>query len=204
MNLVHPEVDRYLARLAEPSDPVLREMEKLGTERGFPIVGPQVGAMLEVLAAAIGARRVLELGSGFGYSAYWFARAVGPDGLVVLTEGSAQRAEEARVSMIGGRHTLRSSRTNNCLSKGNRDHVPAQRMSPLSDSGCAARLAEGRRTRPASYQYPLIPDPLDSMALTASFTAIVASTDTIISLSRRLPAACIFSVPSLVTRRQSG
>ncbi len=102
MDLVHPEVDRHLARLAEPSDPVLREMEALGTERGFPIVGPQVGAMLEVLATAIGARRVLELGSGFGYSAYWFARAVGPEGLVVLTEGSAEQAREARDFMERG------------------------------------------------------------------------------------------------------
>jgi predicted O-methyltransferase YrrM len=38
---------------------------------------------------------VLELGSGFGYSAYWFLRAVGIDGTVLLTEGSADRAREA-------------------------------------------------------------------------------------------------------------
>ena len=44
---------------------------------------------------SISARRVLELGSGFGYSALWFARAVGPDGRVVLTEYSPDRAAEA-------------------------------------------------------------------------------------------------------------
>jgi predicted O-methyltransferase YrrM len=95
MDLVHPEVDRYLAGIAAPSDPVLLEMEGLAAERGFPIVGPQVGRLLHVLASASGARRVLELGSGFGYSALWFARAVGPEGLVVLTEGSPERAREA-------------------------------------------------------------------------------------------------------------
>ncbi len=95
MDLVHPAVNRYLAALAEPSDPVLREMEALGAERDFPIVGPQVGRLLHVLAAATGARRVLELGSGFGYSAMWLAGAVGPDGLVILTEGSPERAREA-------------------------------------------------------------------------------------------------------------
>jgi predicted O-methyltransferase YrrM len=70
-------------------------MEALAAERGFPIVGPQVGRVLELLARAVGARRVLELGSGFGYSAWWFARAVGEGGEVVLTEGSAERAGEA-------------------------------------------------------------------------------------------------------------
>ena len=44
---------------------------------------------------AISARRIIELGSGFGYSAYWFARAVGPEGLVILTEVSTERAAEA-------------------------------------------------------------------------------------------------------------
>ncbi len=95
MDLVHPEVDRYLAARAAPSAPVLREMETLAAERGFPIVGPQVGRLLHVLASASGARRVLELGSGFGYSAMWFAGAVGPEGLVVLTEGSPENARAA-------------------------------------------------------------------------------------------------------------
>src|SRR5881394_515971 len=95
MDIVAPEVDRYLHELANPADPVLREMELLGAERDFPLVGPQVGRLLHVLALSCGARRVLELGSGFGYSAYWFARAVGPQGQVVLTERSAERAAEA-------------------------------------------------------------------------------------------------------------
>ncbi len=95
MDLVHPEIDRYLHALASPADPVLREMELLAAERSFPIVGPQVGAFLQVIASAMRARRVMEFGSGFGYSAYWFARAVGPEGLVVLTEGSSERAAEA-------------------------------------------------------------------------------------------------------------
>jgi predicted O-methyltransferase YrrM len=95
VDIVNPDVDRYLHELANPDDPVLREMELLAAERSFPIVGPQVGRLLHVLARAIDARRVVELGSGFGYSAYWFARAVGPAGQVVLTEGSAERAAEA-------------------------------------------------------------------------------------------------------------
>jgi len=95
MDLVHPDIDRYLTGLAAENHPVVVEMEALAAKRGFPIVGPQVGRLLELLARACAARRVLELGSGFGYSAYWFCRAVGPDGEVVLTEGSPERAVEA-------------------------------------------------------------------------------------------------------------
>lgn len=95
MNLVDPDIDRYLNALSLHGDPVLGEMERLGATRDFPIVGPQVGHLLEVAALACGAKRVVELGSGFGYSAYWFLRAVGPEGTVFLTEGSAERAKEA-------------------------------------------------------------------------------------------------------------
>ncbi len=95
MNIIEPAIERYLHELANPDDTILREMELLGAERCFPIVGPQVGGLLKLLASMISARRVIELGSGFGYSAYWFAQAVGPEGLVVLTETSSERAAEA-------------------------------------------------------------------------------------------------------------
>jgi len=95
MDLVNPEIDAYLTRVAKHGDPILAEMESVGAARSFPIVGPQVGRLLEVVARACGARRVLELGSGFGYSAYWFLRALGPEGTVILTEGSADNAREA-------------------------------------------------------------------------------------------------------------
>lgn len=102
MDIVAPDVDRYLQELATPNHPVLREMELLAAEREFPIVGPQVGRLLHVLAVASRARRVLELGSGFGYSAFWFARAMGPEGHVVLTDASPERAAEARTFLERG------------------------------------------------------------------------------------------------------
>src|SRR5690242_16866338 len=87
-------VERYLTELAEieHDDPVLVEMEERAKENGFPIVGRATGRYLEMAARSIGARRVMELGSGYGYSAYWFARAVGPTGSVTCTEGSAENA----------------------------------------------------------------------------------------------------------------
>jgi predicted O-methyltransferase YrrM len=95
MDIVNPAIDRYLHELANPRDPILREMEVLAAERNFPIVGPSVGRLLHFLARLIRARRVIELGSGFGYSAYWFARAIGPEGLVILTDRDGHRAAEA-------------------------------------------------------------------------------------------------------------
>jgi predicted O-methyltransferase YrrM len=91
-----------LTALAVTDDPVLREMERLGAERDFPIVGPQVGRLLEVAARAASAKRVVELGSGFGYSAYWFLRALGSDGTILLTEGSPERAKEADAFLTRG------------------------------------------------------------------------------------------------------
>jgi predicted O-methyltransferase YrrM len=102
LDIVDPAIDRYLHELANPEDPVLREMEVLAAERSFPIVGPQVGSLLYTLSLSIEARRVIELGSGFGYSAYWFACAVGSEGEVVLTEGSPERAEEAAAFLERG------------------------------------------------------------------------------------------------------
>src|SRR6185369_5134259 len=88
-------VERYLTELAgtEHGDDVLTDMEEYAAERGFPIVGRATGRFLEVAARSIGARRVMELGSGFGYSAYWFARAVGPGGEVRCTDGDPANAE---------------------------------------------------------------------------------------------------------------
>lgn len=85
--ILAPSLDDYLRRLAERYDePVLVEMENHAAGIGFPIVDRLCGVALEVLARSVRARRVLELGSGFGYSAYWFGRAVGEGGEVHLTD----------------------------------------------------------------------------------------------------------------------
>jgi len=84
--IVNPRIEEYLKGLYDDGDPVRLEMEALARERGFPIVGPLVGRALLVLSRAIGARRVFELGSGYGYSALFFARAVGEAGIVHCTE----------------------------------------------------------------------------------------------------------------------
>jgi predicted O-methyltransferase YrrM len=94
-HIVNPEIEAYLKKLYDDGDPIRREMEELAAERGFPIVGPLVGRDLLVLARAIGAKKVFELGSGYGYSALFFCRAVGADGVVHCTELSADNIRQA-------------------------------------------------------------------------------------------------------------
>jgi caffeoyl-CoA O-methyltransferase len=94
--IVNPDIEAYLRELYEDGDPVRREMEALAEERRFPIVGPLVGRDLSLLARAIGAKKVFELGSGFGYSALFFAKAVGDDGSVHCTDLSEENERMAK------------------------------------------------------------------------------------------------------------
>jgi caffeoyl-CoA O-methyltransferase len=90
-------VEEYLTGLAgtEHEHPVLVEMEERARQHGFPIIGRATGRYVEMAARSVGARRVMELGSGYGYSAYWFARAVGPTGQVVCTDGDPDNGKLA-------------------------------------------------------------------------------------------------------------
>jgi caffeoyl-CoA O-methyltransferase len=58
-------------------------------------VGRNVGVTLELLARSVGARRIVELGSGYGYSGYWHARAVGAGRELHLTDGDPDNAAKA-------------------------------------------------------------------------------------------------------------
>lgn len=95
MDIVNAHIIDYLLNVTPERDEVLEDMEEYALARNFPIVGPLVGRLLFVLAKAIQADRILELGSGFGYSAYWFAKALGKDGQVFCTDGNPDNADHA-------------------------------------------------------------------------------------------------------------
>jgi len=95
VGIVYPDIEQYIAGLRAPSAGVLAEMEALAAREGFPIIGPEVGALLGILARASGARRVLELGSGFGYSAHWFGAALPHGGELICTDGSSTNRDLA-------------------------------------------------------------------------------------------------------------
>src|SRR5215203_1944165 len=95
-DIVHPEVNEYIERTLVEENPLLKEIGDYGRSLGFPIIGAQSGRLLYFLAKSINAKNVLELGSGFGYSAFWFALAVGEGGRVIMTEGKQENQDRAR------------------------------------------------------------------------------------------------------------
>lgn len=96
LEIVNPHITHYLLEMTPERDAVLSEMEAYATQHEFPIVGPLVGRFLALLAASINAKRILELGSGFGYSAYWFAQAIADDATIICTD---TRSDNAKLAM---------------------------------------------------------------------------------------------------------
>jgi len=76
-----------------------RWLDEPAVDRGdlppHDVSAPQ-GAMLELLARAVGARAILELGTLAGYSTLWLARALPPDGRLITIESDPRAAEIAR------------------------------------------------------------------------------------------------------------
>ena len=89
-------VNDYLLDLARPKHPILIEMEELAREKKFPIVGPECGRVLHQAAVMTGAKRVFEMGSGYGYSTLWFALAMPSDGRIFHTDGDVKNTEMAQ------------------------------------------------------------------------------------------------------------
>lgn len=95
--LLDERVSGYLDELVPPRPAELQAMEAHAKQTGFPIIGPACGHLCYQLARMVGAKNVFELGSGYGYSTAWFARAVAENGggkvhHVVWDEALSQRA----------------------------------------------------------------------------------------------------------------
>jgi predicted O-methyltransferase YrrM len=85
MKIIDLGIEKYMMDLSFEDDPHILEMERIAKEKNFPIVDRLVGRLLFVLTRIRNPRLIVELGSGFGYSAYWFALALG-EGKVVMTD----------------------------------------------------------------------------------------------------------------------
>ena len=89
----------YLDSLVPPRPPELQAMEAYAEKIDFPIIGPASGSLCYQVARMIGAKRIFELGSGYGYSTAWFAKAVTENGggevyHVVWDEDLSQQARK--------------------------------------------------------------------------------------------------------------
>ena len=94
--IVRSNVEGYMHALLPERDEVLAEIEALASERGIPIVGPEVGRLLLLLTRMIAARRIFEMGSAVGYSTIWLARGAGEDGTVYYTDTGEENARLAK------------------------------------------------------------------------------------------------------------
>jgi caffeoyl-CoA O-methyltransferase len=94
--ITDPQVEQYLYDALPERDDVLRAIEAEAKTRNIPIVGPAVGRLLYQLALILRAKNIFEMGSAVGYSTIWWARAIGPGGRVIYTDGSKKNAVEAQ------------------------------------------------------------------------------------------------------------
>jgi len=78
--LTYHNVQGLLGGLVPERPAELLEMEAIAARDSFPIIGPAAGHFCYLTARLVGARSVFEMGSGFGYSTAWFARAVEENG----------------------------------------------------------------------------------------------------------------------------
>src|SRR4051794_9160808 len=95
------EVDRYLVDTLIPAEPAFESALARSDERGLPAiqVAPNQGRLLELLARAVNAGRILEIGTLGGYSTLWLARALPAGGSLITLELDPTHAEVARENL---------------------------------------------------------------------------------------------------------
>lgn len=95
------DVDSFLDSIVIGEDPALSATLAASDAAGLPqiAVSAQQGKFLSLLAGAMGARRILEIGTLGGFSTIWLARGAGPQGRVVTLEYEPRHAEVARTNL---------------------------------------------------------------------------------------------------------
>ncbi len=97
------DLEGHFRGLVPPRRELLRRLEEEAAQERIPIVGPVVGELLFILATAMGARDILELGTATGYSAIYLAEAAAAvGGRVISLEWDADMARRARENLVAG------------------------------------------------------------------------------------------------------
>ena len=94
-------VDRFIADHLLDNDPALQAALEASEAARLPAINvtPNQGKLLMLLARAIQARRILEIGTLGGYSTIWLARGLPPDGRLITLEANPDYAEVARANI---------------------------------------------------------------------------------------------------------
>lgn len=91
-------VDAYLCKLLAQHDEALDAALESSAAGGLPAiqVPPNFGKLLQLLAASIGAKRILEIGALGGYSTIWLARGLSTNGRLITLEINLRNASLAQ------------------------------------------------------------------------------------------------------------
>jgi caffeoyl-CoA O-methyltransferase len=98
-DITNPALEAYATEHTAPETPLLTELAaetRRFSDAHRMMVGRLEGRFLKMLVAAVGARRVLEIGTFTGYSALSMAEALPPDGRLVTCELDERHAALAR------------------------------------------------------------------------------------------------------------
>jgi caffeoyl-CoA O-methyltransferase len=99
-NFIDPPIAEYALEHSSGPDAVQLELQQITAERTGRSAGMQIGddqsVLLEILARAMGARRVIEIGTFTGYSSLALARGMGPEGRLLCLDISEEWTAIAR------------------------------------------------------------------------------------------------------------
>lgn len=100
--LTYSAAQDYITSLVPPREKELQEMEAYAEAHDFPIIGPACGYYCYQLARMLQAKSVFELGSGYGYSTVWFAKALKENGggIVHHTVWDEELSQRARSHLV--------------------------------------------------------------------------------------------------------
>lgn len=96
-----PDLEGHFRRQTRPQRAELTQVAIAAATDGIPTIGPVLGNLLALLAQFGGARRVLDLGAGNGYSTLYLADGMAGEGEIVALESDPRRAVAARQNLAG-------------------------------------------------------------------------------------------------------
>lgn len=95
-DIVDPKIDEYISNLYGESTGIFKEMEEYAAKNEVPIIGPLVGRLLSQICLIKQPSKIFELGSGFGYSALWFAISLPDNATVICSDFAEEKSKLAK------------------------------------------------------------------------------------------------------------
>ena len=93
--IINEEIEKYIDDHLPDRPREFKVAEEYAKTNNFPIIGPLVGSFLYLITKLSKPKKILELGSGFGYSAAWFAFASPDTCSIVCTDTDEKNINKA-------------------------------------------------------------------------------------------------------------